>query len=89
MSKEYEDYSENKEIDPKNMELSEFMGAYFREGLECLVMVDNKKDTCNYSFVYLIGYVFSLFVLQLSLTYVSDFILLNFFLTFTLCSSWA
>jgi len=71
MSKEYEDYSKNTEIDPTKMELSEFMGAYFREGFKCLVMVDNKSDTCNYSFVYLLGYVFSLFVLQLSLTYVS------------------
>ena len=71
MSKEYEDYSKNTEIDPTSMELSEFMGAYFREGFKCLVMVDNKSDTCNYSFVYLLGYVFSLFVLQLSLTYVS------------------
>ena len=53
------------------MDLSEFMGAYFSEGLTCLVMVDNKSNHCNYSFVYLLGYVFSLFVLQLSLTYVS------------------
>ena len=73
VSKEYEDYSETPAIvDPKNMALSDFMGIYFSEGLSCLFEVDSPGEHCNYSFVYLLGYVFSLFVLQVSLTYVSS-----------------
>lgn len=72
VSKQYEDYSHNAAVeDPKNMPLWEFMGIYFDEGLTCLFQVEDKEDRCNYSFLYLLGYVFSLFVLQLSLTYVS------------------
>ena len=64
VSKEYEDYSGNTAIaDPKNMPLWEFMAAYFSEGLSCLFQVENKLGRCDYSFVYLLGYVFSLFVL--------------------------
>ena len=51
------------------MSLGEFMGEYFSYGLECLVTFGDEKDTCNYSFFYLIGYAMSLFTLQLSLTY--------------------
>ena len=54
------------------MDLSDFMGAYFKEGLTCLFDTkDNNDARCDYSFLFLLGYVFSLFVLQLSLTYVS------------------
>ena len=64
ISKQYEDYSGNKSMeDPKTMALSDFIGTYFSEGLGCLFMVDNCGNTCNYSFVYLFGYVFSLFTL--------------------------
>ena len=45
------------------MSLWDFMGAYFREGLSCLFQVENKLERCDYSFVYLLGYVFSLFIL--------------------------
>ena len=72
ISKQYEDYSENKAIpDPENMTLSEFMKIYFTEGFKCLVIMGDSEDTCNFVLFYLIGYVSSLFVLQLSLTYVS------------------
>lgn len=73
VSKEYEDYSANTEItNPKDIPLFEFMGDYFSEGMTCLFQIEEKStDRCNYSFVYLLGYVFSLFVMQLSLTYVS------------------
>ena len=72
VSKEYEDYSDNPAInDPKNMALSTFMATYFREGLTCLFQLNDNHDQCDYSFIYLLGYVFSLFVLQISLTYVS------------------
>ena len=50
-------------LDVKNMTLSDFISTYFSEGLSCLFMVDNKGNTCNYSFVYLFGYVLSLFTL--------------------------
>ena len=51
------------------MSLREFMGVYFKQGIECLTTLSDDSDTCNYSFIYLIGYVMSLFTLQLSLTY--------------------
>ncbi len=60
------------------MALSDFMGAYFREGFQCLFDTeDNNAARCDYSFLYLLGYVFSLFVLQLSLTYVSRIVYRN------------
>ena len=72
VSKQYEDYSEDVDIsNPKDMQLSEFMKVYFSEGLSCLFVVDDPTDTCNYSFLPLLGYVFSLFVIQLALNYVS------------------
>ena len=72
VSKQYEDYSQNKVMsDPSAMELSEFVKVYFTECLNCLLEVDDAKDTCNFSFVPLLGYVFSLFVLQLCLSHVS------------------
>ena len=64
VSKEYEDYSGNsafKNID--NMSYHEFISTYFREGFGCLVIMGNPEDTCNFVLFYLIGYVFSLFVL--------------------------
>lgn len=51
------------------MALGEFMRDYFKEGLECLLQLDDSSSECHYSFIYLIGYVLSLFVLQISLTY--------------------
>ena len=51
------------------MSLHEFMGIYFRYGTDCLLTFGDEKDSCNYSFIYLIGYAMSLFTLQLSLTY--------------------
>ena len=74
VSKQYEDYSSNKQIDsPKDMPLSEFMKDYFREGFNCLLELNDETAECHWSFVYLLGYVFSLFVFQLSITYVSPF----------------
>lgn len=70
VSKEYVEY-DGVITDPKNMGLGEFMEIYFRQGFNCLVSVSQKEKDCNYSFVYLISYVFSIFVLQLSLNYVS------------------
>ena len=55
------------------MPLSEFMKDYFREGFNCLLELNDEKAECHWSFVYLLGYVFSLFVFQLSITYVSPF----------------
>ena len=64
ISKEYEDYSKNpafSNID--SMSFHDFISAYFREGFECLVIMGDSEDTCNFVLFYLIGYVFSLFVL--------------------------
>ena len=72
ISKQYEDYSKNKQIeDPKDLPLGEFIRDYFSEGFSCLLELNDETKECHYSFVFLLGYVFSLFVLQLSLTYVS------------------
>ena len=72
ISKNYEDYEGNEALpDPKNMALGDFMKTYFSEGFKCLIIMGDTTDTCNFVLFYLIGYVFSLFVLQLSLTYVS------------------
>ena len=72
VSKNYEDYDGSDVVDPKDMDLSDFMGIYFREGFTCLFDTDDANDArCDYSFLFLLGYVVSLFVLQLSLTYVS------------------
>ena len=68
VSKEYEDYGALS-FDPKEMNIIEFMQWYFGEGLTCLFQLDNENDRCQYSFVFLIGYVVSLFVLQITLTY--------------------
>ena len=73
VSKEYEDYGGLVE-DPKSMSLGEFMSWYFSGGFGCLFEVDNDDPRCNYSFLYLLGYVISLFMLQITLTYVSQFI---------------
>lgn len=77
LSKEYEDYG-HADIDAQNLSLSEFMGWYFGGGLSCLFEVNNGDPNCDYSFVYLLGYVLSLFMLQLTLTYVSLIILINY-----------
>ena len=54
------------------MALGEFMGTYFSEGFGCLVMFTNEEhpdDTCEWTMFYLIGYVVSLFTIQISLSY--------------------
>lgn len=64
ISKQYEDYSENPKIDDaENMPLGKFISIYFSEGITCLFDIDSPNNQCDYSFFYLIGYVFSLFVL--------------------------
>ena len=64
ISKEYEDYSGNKQIsDPKSMTLTDFMGAYFSEGFSCLLGTEIEDKHCDYSYIYLLGYVFALFIL--------------------------
>ena len=45
------------------MSFHDFISAYFREGFGCLVIMGDPDDTCNFVLFYLIGYVFSLFVL--------------------------
>ena len=62
VSKQYEDYGALA-FDPKELTLVEFIRWYFGEGLGCLFQLDNEDHRCQYSFVYLIGYVVSLFVL--------------------------
>lgn len=70
ISKEYEDYAENPAFDGiETMSFAEFMQIYFTEGFSCLVIMGNPDDTCNFILFYLVAYVGSLFVLQLSLTY--------------------
>ena len=70
ISKQYEDYGGSEIPDAKDMDLSDFMGDYFQEGFQCLFdSADQSDSRCDYSFIYLLGYVVSLFVLQLSLTY--------------------
>lgn len=73
LSKNYEEYGPESGIDdPQAMGLSQFMGTYFSNGFSCLFgMEDRRFDRCEGSFFYLLGYVFSLFVLQVTLTYVS------------------
>ena len=45
------------------------MQWYFGEGLKCLFEVSSEDQRCQYAFMYMIGYVISLFMLQLTLTY--------------------
>jgi len=41
-----------------------FMGKYFKLSFNCIFSVNNEEHPgCNYSFLYLIGYVTALFVL--------------------------
>ena len=54
------------------MNLAEFSGVYFSEGLACLFHLDQSKPNCHFSFFYLLGYTFSLFVLQCSLTFLME-----------------
>ena len=64
ISKKYEDYSENSAFtDLDNFTFHEFISTYFSEGFECLVIMGDHHDTCNFVLFYLLGYVFSLFVL--------------------------
>jgi len=73
ISKNYENYSGNAAFDGiDDMSFSEFLKIYFTEGFSCLVIIGNPDDSCNFVIFYLIAYVSSLFVLQLSLTYVSQ-----------------
>jgi hypothetical protein len=47
-----------------NQSLSKYMGVYIGQGVECIFSVNNKDNSdCNYSFMYLIGYVISLFII--------------------------
>ena len=64
VSKEYEDYSGNSAFaNIDSMSFHDFISAYFREGFGCLVIMGDPSDTCNFVLFYLLGYVFSLFVL--------------------------
>ena len=63
VSKTYEDYGAHIDVDPKSMSLGEFMGWYFSNGFGCLFEVDDKDPRCDYSAVFLLGYVISLFML--------------------------
>lgn len=72
LSQQYEDYSKNKQIpDPKDLSTGEFIKEYFTYGSECLFEFNDTDSNCKFSLFYLVGYVFSIFVLQISLTYVS------------------
>ena len=69
MSKEWEDYSDLPDFDPKSMHLWQFMTEYFGRGLSCLFEISNNSELCEHSFLFLLGYVFALFILQVTLTY--------------------
>ena len=70
VSKSYEDYGAADNV--TEMSLGTFMKWYFGKGFSCLLELDNDDERCDYSFIYLMGYVISLFLLQLTLTYVSS-----------------
>ena len=75
ISKEYENY-DGAGFDPKQMHLWEFIGTYFSRGFSCLLETKDvgsgeNNEHCKFSFLYLMGYVFALFLLQVTLTYVS------------------
>ena len=70
-SRNYEDYRPV-HFDPHTEALGDFMKWYFLKGFNCIfeVNIDNGESArCHYSSVFMIGYVLSLFVLQITLTY--------------------
>ena len=74
-SKHYENYKPVDMYDPSQETLGDFMRWYFEKGLNCIFHVNpnisdiTAKDKCHYSFYYMMGYVLSLFMLQITLTY--------------------
>ncbi len=72
ISKEYENYDGSPLAVPAEESLGKFFTAYFKTGFECVFSM-SASDTshCEFSLFYIIGYVVSIFVFQLTLTSVS------------------
>ena len=74
-SKHYENYKPVDKYDPSSETLGDFMKWYFEKGLNCIFHVNpdisdiSDSNKCHYSFYYMTGYVLSLFMLQITLTY--------------------
>lgn len=77
ISKEYENYDNSPLANvAADGSLSAFIGAYFATGFECVFsMSASDSSHCEFSLFYLIGYVVSIFVIQLTLSSVSVYLL--------------
>jgi hypothetical protein len=72
VSKEYENYGGSPLADAVDGSFLDFVVAYFTTGFECVFkMSPSDNSHCEFSFFYLLGYVLSIFIIQLSLTSVS------------------
>lgn len=81
ISQQYENYSKGPLKDLQTGEFGPFFAGYFYNGFQCIFRTQpepNLYPDCEFGFMYILGYVISIFVIQITLASVSV----------SVCNSW-